>query len=246
MLTMSLPLAALALLACGCSASVITGGTSGDPDGGGRDDAGQVPATDAGGEALAPCTRVAHIGDSLTYYTQDALPAAYAAIGADAEVDAHGGRAVLKKRDDDPITGKQAAERLVADGFDGCWVVALGTNDTVYVAIGASFTRAQSIDEMMAAIDPAAAARIMWVNTFTTTTTGNYVNANMMLWNGELVAAQARWPNLLIFDWATVAATGVAPFSDGVHHTPEGYAARNAAIVDALAAYFPPATAARR
>jgi hypothetical protein len=243
---MSLPFAAFAVLACGCSASVITGGTSGDPDGAGRVDAGEAPPADAGQEVLAPCSRVAHIGDSLTYYTQDALPAAYATIGADAVVDAHGGRAVLEKRDDDPITGKQAAERLVADGFAGCWVIALGTNDTVYVAIGASFTRAQSIDEMMAAIDPAAAARIMWVNTFTTTTTGNYVNGNMMLWNDELVAAQARWPNLLIFDWAMVAATGVAPFSDGVHHSAEGYAARNAAIVEALAGYFPPATAAGR
>jgi hypothetical protein len=61
----------------------------------------------------------------------------------------------------------------------------------------------------------------------------------MILWNQALEAATARWPNLRVYDWATVAATGAAPYSDGIHHTTAGYAVRDAAIADALVATFP-------
>ena len=189
----------------------------------------------------APCTDVAHIGDSLTYYPRDAIPPLYEAAGMTVQVNAHGGRAVLRRRSDDTITGKEAAMQVREAGFDGCWVVALGTNDTVYVANGAAFTRAQSIDEMMLTIDASAEARVMWVNTFTSpAASGSYTNDNMIRWNDELLAAQARWPNLRIFDWASIAAKGVAPFTDGVHHTTEGYAVRDQAIVSALQSFYPP------
>jgi hypothetical protein len=113
-------------------------------------------------------------------------------------------------------------------------VVALGTNDTANVAAGAGYTRAGAIDAMMTAIDPARTARVLWVNTFTTRTTGFYDNANMQLENQALEDARARWPNQRVFDWASIAAGGTAPFSDGIHHTTAGYAVRNRSIATAL------------
>jgi len=183
---------------------------------------------------LAACRSVAHIGDSLTAYVVAPLKAAYAAVGVKAEVDAYGGRAILQKLSADPKTGRQAAVDLVRAGFKGCWVVALGSNDTANVAVGAAYSRSHAIDEMMKAIDPSAEARVVWVNAFTTKASGPWSNENMKLWNGELEKARERWPNLEVFDWASVAATGVAPYDDGIHHTKEGYEVRNKAIADAL------------
>lgn len=225
----SVLLAALAPVACA--------GTSDVDD---VDDATLVdtsPDVSSGGapELASRCTAVAHIGDSLTAYTMEPLRDAYKAVGLTAQIDAYGGRAILQKLPADPKTGEQAALDFVDAGFKGCWVVALGTNDTANVAVGASYTRAYAIDEMMRAIDPTASAPVMWVNTFTEKTTGSWSNENMKLWNTSLNVALTRWPNMRVFDWAKIAATGVAPYRDGIHHTAAGYAVRNKAIARALA-----------
>lgn len=199
-----------------------------------------APMFDAGSDARVGCTTIAHVGDSLTAYTIEPLRTAYAKVSVTATIDAFGGRAILQKLPDAPKTGKQAALDLVKAGFKGCWVVALGTNDTANVAAGASYTRAKAIDEMMKAIDPEARATVMWVNTYTTKTTGYWSNANMKLWNEALAEARARWPNLEVFDWAAIAATGAAPYTDGIHHTTAGYTVRNKSIAEALVGFFPP------
>lgn len=186
------------------------------------------------------CENTAHIGDSLTAYTKPALTAEYTKVGVgDLSLSAGGGRAILQKISPDTENGKQAATRIRADGFTGCWVVALGTNDTANIEAGASYSRASAIDQMMTAIDETKTAKVMWVNTFTTRTSGYYDNDNMVLWNTALVAAKARWPNLRVFDWAKIAAQGTAPFADGIHHTTAGYAVRNKAIAEALVTFFP-------
>jgi len=253
----------LSLSACGSSSDGATdpadagsndgaSGEGGNPDSAAADSGSSdaaSDATDAGGtdagdapsaEAGVTCTKVAHIGDSLTAYTVDPLTQAYAAVGVTAEIDAYGGRAILQKLPADPKTGKQAALDFNAAGFDGCWVVALGTNDTANIAAGAWYTRADAIDEMMKAVDPTATAPVMWVNTFTTKTSGYWSNDNMKLWNEALNEAVARWPNLKVFDWSAVAATGSAPFADGIHHTTAGYTVRNQAIAEALVGLYPP------
>ena len=189
-------------------------------------------------QSTSGCTKIAHIGDSLTAYTTPALDAAYREQGFEPTIDAHGARAILQKLSADPKTGKQAALDLRASGFDGCWVVALGTNDTANVAVGSSYTRAKAIDEMMAAIDPEKKAKVLWVNTRTKMSSGAWHNDNMVKWNLELEQAKARWPNLQVFDWASYSAANPAPYSDGIHHTPEGYAVRNHAIAAAAKRAF--------
>jgi len=181
------------------------------------------------------CREVAHIGDSLTAYTQRSLVAAYRTVGVTARVDAFGGRGTMQKLRRDPQTGRQAARAIAKAGFKGCWVIALGTNDTANVHAGATYTRATAIDEMMRAIDPSGRATVLWVSAFTTRSKGHWSNANMQLWNQALRDAVERWPNLRIFDWASIARTGVAAFADGIHHTKQGYAVRNRAIAEAVA-----------
>lgn len=224
--------------------SAEAGPDAAEPDASDAGDAGEADApaveAEAAVEAGVTCKEVAHIGDSLTAYTVDPLTQAYAKVGVSAQIDAYGGRAIKQKLPADPKTGKQAALDFVAAGFAGCWVVALGTNDTANVAAGAWYTRAEAIDEMMEAIDPSATAAVMWVNTFTTKTTGYWSNANMQLWNEALTDAKSRWPNLRVFDWAAIAETGSAPFADGIHHTSAGYSVRNEAIAGAFVGFFPP------
>lgn len=210
------------------------------PDAENKADSGGLdgPAADAA-SGLTSCVSVAHIGDSLTYYTQTSLAEAYLSVGATALIDAFGGRAIKQKIADDPMTGKEAALSIVESGFTGCWVVALGTNDTANIAAGAWYTRAEAIDEMMNAIDPDKTVPVMWVNTYTTRTSGYYANDNMILWNEALVEAQQRWPNMKIHDWASIADGGVAAYADGIHHTAAGYEVRNDAIAHALAGFYP-------
>ena len=206
-------------------------------------DAGPPPMDAALGDAATEpwtCTDVAHVGDSLTAYTIPALTVEYTKMGVENLVfAAAGGRGILQKVSPDKETGKVAAARVRDEGFAGCWVVAMGTNDTANISAGASYSRASAIDQMLTAIDETKKAKVMWVNTFSTRTSGHYDNDNMILWNNALTAAKARWPNLRVFDWATIAAKGTAPFSDGLHHTTAGYAVRNKAIAEALVTFFP-------
>src|SRR5262245_31427689 len=201
------------LIACGTSPDVKSGQADGPVlppqdasidasdrvDGNVHHDASADALADAAASTRTSCSSVAHIGDSLTAYTEPSLTAAYQRVGASVRINAYGGRAILQKLPADPMTGQQAALSIRAGGFTGCWVVALGTNDTADIAAGAGYTRGQAIDEMMTAIDPGRTASVMWVNTYTTRSSGYWSNANMMLWNQALVDSQRRWPNLRLF-----------------------------------------------
>lgn len=197
----------------------------------------QAPEVDPGPQVAPPKTRprVAHIGDSLTSSTVDDLARAYAEVGLDVEIDAHGARAILQKLASDPKTGKQAAVDFAKKGGFDVYVIALGTNDTANVAVGASYTRDQAIDALMSALP--SGARVLWVDTVTKMSTGPYQNANMVLWNQALDRAKARWPSLVVMPWSKSAMS--APFSDGIHHTTAGYAIRDRAIAKAVAALLP-------
>ena len=185
------------------------------------------------------CSKTAHIGDSLTAYTIPTLTNEYKAHGVtDLVLSAGGGRSVFQKVTPDTETGKVAAARIRSSGFKGCWVVALGTNDTANIAAGANYSRAAAIDQMMTTIDETKKAPVMWVNTFTIKTSGYWDNENMILWNKALDDAKARWPNLRVYDWASKAKGGTAPYVDGIHHTKAGYAVRNKAIAEALVTFF--------
>jgi hypothetical protein len=190
------------------------------------------------------CTSVAHIGDSTsvgmvspTYLPDPALrlQAQYRDVGVrHVLVDASGGRSIVEVLPGQ-VNGYNVALSWRAHGYRGCWVFALGTNDTANVSAGSNVSRMARIDEMMAA---AHGEPVLWVNTHTLLSAGPWSEANMQLWNDDLLKACARYPNMRIFNWAAMDRPAWH-IPDGIHYTSAGYAVRARAIAQALARAFP-------
>jgi hypothetical protein len=190
------------------------------------------------------CRSVVHIGDStsvgmisskLLPDASDRLPAQYVRVGvADPRMEISGARSTLET-----LPGQenayQVAQRQRAAGFHGCWVLALGTTDSANIAAGASPGADWRIDRMMSVIgsDP-----VMWVNVKTIETTGPWANSSMLVWDAALVRATARYPNIKIYDWASVAQRSWFS-ADRVHYTSEGFRIRAHSIADALSVLYP-------
>ncbi|MGH9270703.1 MAG: hypothetical protein ACRDZ2_05475, partial [Ilumatobacteraceae bacterium] len=196
-------------------------------------------------EPVTSCESVIHVGDSTSVslispsYLSDPeqrVDAQYRRVGAlDARTVIDG---ALSTREtlDGQTNAFDRVTAIKADGYEGCWVFALGGNDTANVsAMAGGPSRVQRIETMMSAIgdDP-----VMWVNVFTLKTSGAYRNENMVLWNEALQEVLPRYPNMRVFDWASV----VQPewfVGDDIHYDSSGSAYRAALIANALAAEFP-------
>jgi hypothetical protein len=190
------------------------------------------------------CTSVAHIGDSTSVgmvsrqwlaNPAQRLRAQYSDVGVrHALVDASGGRSIVEEMPGQ-LNGYRVATAWFGQGFRGCWVFALGTNDTANVAVGSNMGLTARIQEMMSA---AHGEPVMWVNAQTDLSSGPWSEANMQSWNNALVAACKAYPNMRIFNWAAMVRPGWH-LSDGIHYTSQGYAIRAHAIASALASAFP-------
>ena len=206
-----------------------------------------VPTTAAGTADAAPrtsCRAVAHIGDSLSVgmsssaYIRDPanrIGGRYEAIGvADVELEISGGRSVVEHLEDQE-GGEAVAKRLQRQGFAGCWVVDLATNDAANVDAGSGYGYTERIDRMMAVIgdDP-----VLWVDTRTTKERGHYASEHMRLFNQALEKAHARYPALHVYEWSADARDEWFQ-RDGIHFTAEGYEHRAELIAEALAAAYP-------
>jgi len=209
----------------------------------GSDLAGAGTATPSG-PLRTSCQAVEHIGDSTSdglvspdYLPNPAqrIPAQYHDVGVrTVHTDISGARSVVEVLPGQ-INGYDAAQAAYASGFRGCWVIALGTNDTADVAVGSNVGLMTRIGRMMKA---AHGEPVMWVNLRSLLVNGPYSEANMVTWDNTLVRACARYPNMRVFDWAAYAKTKWY-ISDGVHFTSAGYAVRGRMIAQALARAFP-------
>lgn len=190
------------------------------------------------------CRQVAHLGDSTSeslispaYLPDPAqrIQAQYARVGVARQImEIVGANSIVETLPGDE-NGYDIARGLVDAGYEGCWVLALGTNDAADVAIGSNVGMAARIQRMMALIGK---RPVLWVNVKTLVTSGAYAEANMKRWDNALLAACARYPNMRVFNWAHLA--NPAWFTtDGIHYTSTGSAIRSAAIADALATAFP-------
>jgi lysophospholipase L1-like esterase len=204
---------------------------------------GPSPAA-TGGRRRTSCRAVVHIGDSTSdgLISPDYLPnprqrigAQYARVGVTRFIpEISGGTSIVETSSGQP-NAYDVARQLVRDGYRGCWVIALGTNDTADVAIGSPVSRGARIREMMSLIGN---QPVMWVNVKSLLATGPYAESEMLLWNRALLQVCARYPNMRVYDWAAVVKNGWF-ISDGIHYTSLGYAARARRIAHALAAAFP-------
>jgi hypothetical protein len=129
----------------------------------------------------------------------------------------------------------EVASDLKASGYEGCWVLALGVTDSANVAAGSPVLHTERIDRMMAVLgdDP-----VVWLTAKTLASKGAWSGPNMPPWNEALVAAQARYPNIALYDWAAI--VGDEWFEpDGIHYTSAGNIARARLIADALVTAYP-------
>ena len=205
-----------------------------------------APGTPGGGPLRTSCQSVAHIGDSTSegLTSPNYLPnpkqritARYEDVGVRTVVtDIEGARSIVEVLPGG-VNGYNAAKNILRTGFRGCWVIALGTDDTADVAVGSTYSLKYRISQMMAVTR---GMPVMWVNVISLLNSGPYAEANMAKWNRALLAACARYPNMRVMNWAALARRSWF-ISDGIHYTSLGYMHRALDIANALARAFPAA-----
>ncbi len=189
------------------------------------------------------CEGVVHIGDSTSegLVSEEWLPPSelissqYARVGATTQhLEVSGARSIYENFEGQP-NAQEVAEAWKSEGFEGCWVIAMGTNEAANVAAGSSFTYDDRVDSMMSTIGE---GPVMWVNAKSLETSGPYSEENMKSWDEALLDACDRYPYMRVYDWASdVKDAWFIP--DGIHFTSPGYAERGRLIADALLEAFP-------
>jgi hypothetical protein len=149
-------------------------------------------------------------------------------------VDGSGGRSIVEVLPGQ-VNGYNVGRAWRSAGFRGCWVFALGTNDTANVSVGSAVGLRARIDRMMSV---AHGEPVLWVSTRTLLSGGPWAESHERLWDDMLAGALAAYPNMRIFNWAAAAQPGWF-LPDGIHYNSAGCAARARAIADALARAFP-------
>jgi peptidoglycan/LPS O-acetylase OafA/YrhL len=191
------------------------------------------------------CKAVVHIGDSTSegLTSPEYLPlesqrieAQYADVGAvEAHMEISGARSIEEQFEGEP-NAREVAEAWKNEGYKGCWVLALGTNDAADVFVGSNVGDAERVEKMMTAIGD---EPVLWVNVRSIVESGDpYAEENMKAWDKTLLAECARYPDMRIYNWAKDVKDEWF-IDDGIHFTSPGYAARSELIAHALAHAFP-------
>ncbi|HZB09024.1 MAG TPA: acyltransferase family protein [Rubrobacter sp.] len=205
----------------------------------------QPESREAASPVMSSCNSVAYIGDStsegmvLPNYLPDPghrLGAQYARVGAKEQYfEISGARSIVETLSEKQASGYAIARDLKAHGFQGCWVIALGSNDTANVYVGSVVGLEARIRRMMRVMGD---QPVLWITVKSLLDTGPYSEKNMRHWNRTVVDACAKYPNIRVFDWASLAEESWY-ISDGTHFTSQGYRHRARLSADALAHAFP-------
>ncbi len=203
-----------------------------------------APAARPAGAPMTACREVLHVGDSTSLglvsgyvlpNPDDQIGARYRAVGVERFLpEIRGARSMVEMYHDEP-NATQVVRQQTASGYAGCFVLALGTNDSANTGGDAARLGAR-IDAMMALIGPDHPA--LWTTTKTLLDRGPYQNAHTQSWTQALTQACTRHPNMRVYDWASEVKDEW--FSkDGIHPGSAGYRERSARIARALARAFP-------
>ena len=223
-----------------------TGGRAGGVSGAGGPRS-AVNTSGSGRRLRTSCRSVVHIGDSTSdgLVSADYLPNRKQRLAYQYKKrgvrtihwEISGGRSIVETLEGQ-ANAHTVAQNLIQGGYDGCWVLALGTNDTADLAVGSPVGLSARIAEMMSVIGN---QPVMWVNVISLLDSGPYSEADMQEWNQALLRACPHYPNMRVYDWAAVAKPQWF-INDGIHYTSAGYAARSRLIARALAEAFPAAS----
>ena len=203
-----------------------------------------IKHTPARKPGFSSCRSVVDIGDSTSegLTSPNYLPnpskrieAQYDKVGVVTQhYEISGARSIVETYEGEP-NAAQVASAWVDQGYKGCWVLALGTNDTANVYAGSNVSLDTRIQQMMSLIGN---HPVMWVDLKSLLDSGPYSEQNMELWNEALQRACKTYPNMRIFQWSAVVRDAWF-IDDGIHYNTPGYAARARLMAHALARAFP-------
>jgi len=190
------------------------------------------------------CSQVVHVGDSTSIGLMSSayqpnkknwVDAQYRKVGAsDVQTDISGARSIVERWHH--LRNAQDAVRSELDrGYQGCWVIAMGTNEAANQAVGSPVRSNKRIDLIMKSLGD---HPVLWLTVKTQKTRGPYANREMRKWNAALLDGCRRYPNMRVYDWAGEVADSWF-INDGIHFTTRGYAERGKRIAEALATAFP-------
>jgi peptidoglycan/LPS O-acetylase OafA/YrhL len=191
------------------------------------------------------CKKVIHIGDSTSEgldspeylpLASQRIDARYESVGSREEILEIAGARSIEEQVEGIPNAQEVAAAWKAEGFEGCWVMAMGTNEAANIAAGSTVEERERIDKMMAIIGD---EPVLWVNVKSLVDPPDpYTSENMEKWDEELVDACDLYPNMRVYDWAGDVKDDWF-IEDGIHFTSPGYAARAQLIAQALARAFP-------
>jgi len=221
-----------------------------DPDAGvGLVDA--VDETESDTAALAgdpetECDAVVHIGDSTSrgLFNENQLPdpeeridARYAAVGVgEVANEVSPAQSVVETYNDEPNSDDRVADYMTRE-YDGCWVFALGMQDSANQAVGGVVELGDRIDILMEQIGDQPA---LWMTGLALEQDGPWSDPEIRKWNDAVTDACGRWPNMRVYDWRSEAQEDWYD-ADGIHFNAAGDVERAARIATALAVAFPAA-----
>ena len=193
------------------------------------------------------CTTVIHVGDSTSIgmfddgYLSDPQRNAqvtYKNVGAqDVVADVTGARSTVESLEGDPSI-RDSVQQLLNQGYgeDACWIIGAGVNDAANRAVGGSGEEDWRVDQIMELLGD---APVLWPTAATNRDSGAYDNANMAPFNEALLAARDRYPNLVVYDWASDVHQEWFLPGDDVHYQTEGNEKRAEYFSKALTLAFP-------
>lgn len=197
------------------------------------------------GPLSSSCRSVLYIGDSTsegvvsTNYLPDPADredAQLRAVGVSTFTPEISGARAIVEHYKGEMSGLDVVDKYVAQGFHGCWIIALGNNDAANISVGARPDAGGRVDLVMKKIGN---QPVLWVNTRTLVTSGPNAESNMLTWDDALTLACTRYPNLRIYDWASEVKPDWFTHTDNIHYTTPGYRARSRGIARAAAIAFP-------
>jgi hypothetical protein len=238
------------LLVAGCGSSG-SGSSSGSSHGGGSSAGDKTSSSSTTvSKPLPPathtsCTSALYIGDSTSDGESDPdyvpnrklrAPAQLRKVGVrHVHMEVSGARSIVETFEGIP-NGASVAQSYVDHGYHGCWLLALGTNDSADLNAGSNVGLTERIHQMMSIIGN---QPVMWINVLTIDGSPEYYEeSGMHDWDRDLLTACRRYPSMRVMNWAALAKHQWF-IPDGVHYTTVGYEHRTKLIAHALVKAFP-------
>jgi hypothetical protein len=191
------------------------------------------------------CRQVVYIGDSTSDGESNPEYVPNRKLRAVAELkkvgvkhvhmEVSGARSIVETYEGIP-NGATVAQGYIRNGYHGCWILALGTNDSADVNAGSNVGLKARIHQMLSIIGN---QPVMWVNVLSIAGSPQYYEeSGMHRWDEDLLAACAAHPSMRVFNWAALAKHQWF-IPDGVHYSTVGYEHRTKLIVHGLVNAFP-------